>query len=74
MPGPLTQLAARAQLQAEAHELRAALARAGKAHGDLVRVYEALLAGGGLPRDQLGFRTMRLHATLAPAGLVESRA
>ena len=39
-----------------------------------MRVYEALLAGGGLPRDQLGFRTMRLRATLAPAGLVESRA
>ena len=51
-------------------ELRAALARARKAHADLLAMYEALLRSGALPREQLGFGAMRFGSTHAPAGLV----
>ncbi|KAK9826877.1 hypothetical protein WJX81_002647 [Elliptochloris bilobata] len=58
------------QLQAEVRDLRAALARASKAHADLLCVYEALLTNGTLPRDQPAFGALRLGSARAPAGLV----
>ena len=58
------------QLQAEVQELRAALARAQKAHADLLVMYEALLKSGALPREQLGYGALRFGSAHAPAGLV----
>ena len=67
-----TVLCAVTQLQEEVRALRSGLARAVKAHDDSVRAYEALLAGGGLPHNQLGLRTSRLGPAPAPARLVQS--
>lgn len=58
------------QLQAEVQELRAALARAQKAHTDLLIMYEALLKSGALPREQLAYGALRFSSAHAPAGLV----
>merc|ERR1711988_1719764 len=51
-------------------DLQFEIARVIKGHNDLIRTYEAKLAEYGIPKQELGFESLKTETTTGPAGLV----